>query len=83
MELESHYGLLLGIASPWEISSIDLQMQDKRVDIVIEYTYDQGPCPECSRLCPRHDRRKTLRWRHLDRMQFSTYLYCEISRVRC
>jgi len=83
MELEEHYGQLLGVKSPWEIASIDLKMQDQRVDIVIEYTDDQGPCPECGAICPKHDGRKKRTWRHLDTMQFSTYLYCEVPRVRC
>lgn len=83
MELEEHYGQLLGVKSSWEIASVDLKMQDQRVDIVIEYTDDQGPCPECGAICPKHDNRKKRTWRHLDTMQFSTYLYCEVPRVRC
>jgi len=83
MELEEHYGQLLGVKSSWEIASVDLKMQDQRVDIVIEYTDDQGPCPECGAICPKHDTRKKRTWRHLDTMQFSTYLYCEVPRVRC
>ncbi len=83
MELEEHYGQLLGVEAPWDISSIDLKIQDHRVDIVIEYTDDQGPCPECGTICPKHDDRKKRTWRHLDTMQFSTYLHCEVPRVRC
>ncbi len=83
MELEEHYGQLLGVETPWDISSIDLKIQDHRVDIVIEYTDDQGPCPECGTICPKHDDRKKRTWRHLDTMQFSTYLHCEVPRVRC
>ncbi len=40
MELEEHYGQLLGVKSPWKIASVDPKMQDQRVDIVIEYTDD-------------------------------------------
>ncbi len=83
MELEEHYGQLLGVETPWDISSIDLNMQDHCVDVVIEYTDDQGPCPECGTICPKHDDRKKRTWRHLDTMQFSTYLHCEVPRVRC
>lgn len=83
MELEEHYGQLLGVETPWDISSIDLNIQDHRVDIIMEYTDDQGPCPECGTICPKHDDRKKRTWRHLDTMQFSTYLHCEVPRVRC
>jgi len=83
MELEKHYSQLLGIGSPWEIHSIDLKLEEQRVDIVIEYTDDEGFCPECGSVSPRYDVRKSRTWRHLDTMQFSTYIHCEAPRVRC
>jgi len=69
--------------SPWEISSVALLMAQKKDGIVIEYTADQGICPECGTMCPKHDDRKARSWRHLDTMQFSTYLHCQLPRIRC
>ena len=83
MDIEEHYSQLLGIHSPWQISHVDLKMQEQRVDIEIEYAADEGPCPECGTICPKHDDRKRRSWRHLDTMQFATYLHCELPRVRC
>jgi len=83
MEIEDHYKLLLGIHSPWEISSVDLKLEQQQVDIVIEYSDDEGACPECGVNCPKHDNRKQRTWRHLDTMQFSTLLHCQVPRVRC
>lgn len=83
MELEEHYGQILGIESPWEILKVDLSMTDLRVDIFIEHTDDQGTCPECAAVCPQHDSRKERSWRHLNTMQFSTYLHSAVPRVRC
>jgi transposase len=83
MEIEDHYALLLGVHSPWEISSVDLKLEKHCVDIVIEYSADEGPCPECGIICPKHDDRKQRTWRHLDTMQFSTLLHCQLPRVRC
>lgn len=83
MDIEEHYGQLLGIHSPWHISHVDLKMQEQRVDIEIEYADDEGACPECGAICPKHDNRKRRSWRHLDTMQFATYLHCELPRVRC
>ena len=83
MEVEDHYSLLLGIHTPWEISSVDLKMQVQRVDIVVEYNDDTGPCPECEAISPKHDDRIPRTWRHLDTMQFATYLHCQLPRVRC
>lgn len=83
MEIEDHYSQLLGVNSPWDISSVDLDINEHQVDIVIEYTDDTGPCPECGVMCPKHDDRKERTWRHLDTMQFTTLLHCQIPRVRC
>jgi len=47
MEIEEHYHHLLGIQSPWQVSDVDLGIQENRVDIEIEYTDDVGLCPEC------------------------------------
>jgi len=83
MELEEHYGQLLGVNSPWEIYRIELKVENQRLDIWIEYTDDEGPFPECGATCPRYDTRKKCSWRHLDIVQFATYLHCEVPRVRC
>lgn len=83
MEIEDHYGQLLGINSPWLINQVDLKIHEQRVDIEIEYADDVGPCPECGAISPKHDDRKRRSWRHLDTMQFATYLHCEVPRVRC
>ena len=83
MEIEDHYSQLLGTQEPWEISKIDLDMSAHRVNIEIEYTDVTGACPECGANCPKHDDRKPRSWRHLDTMQFATYLHCSVPRVRC
>lgn len=83
MDISDHYSQLLGLHSPWLISDVKLDMANQRVDILIEYADDEGPCPECSAMSPRHDVREVRIWRHLDTMQFATYLHCRIPRVRC
>ena len=83
MEIEEHYSQLLGIHSPWEISRVDLKLPEQRVDIVIEFAGDCAPCPECGTVSPKHDNRQERTWRHLDTMQFGTYLHCQLPRVRC
>lgn len=83
MQIEDHYGLLLGLHSPWEINSVDLKLEQQQVDIIVEYVSDEGPCPECGTICPKNDDRKLRTWRHLDTMQFATQLHCQLPRVRC
>jgi transposase len=83
MEIEEHYGLLLGLQSPWNISNVNLRISEQRVDIVVEYSDVEGSCPECGAISPKHDDRKERTWRHLDTMQFATYLHCSAPRVHC
>lgn len=83
MEIEDHYALLLGIHSPWEISSVALNMTESRVDIEVEYVDTSGACPECGVTCPKHDDRERRTWRHLDTMQFATYLHAQLPRIKC
>lgn len=83
MDIEEYYSQLFGIRSPWIISHVDLKVQEQRVDIEIEYADDAGSCPERGTISPNHDSRKKRSRRHLDTMQFATYLHCEVARVRC
>ena len=83
MDVNDHYALLLGIHTPWDISDVALRLSEHRVDIVIEHTGEVDACPVCGAECPRYDLRPSRTWRHLDTMQFATYLHCETPRVKC
>ena len=83
MEIDEHYEILLGINSPWLISDVNLNVTTQQVDIVVEYPDETGACPECGAICPKHDNRKSRTWRHLDTMQFTTLIHCQLPRVRC
>lgn len=83
MDVSEHYALLLGINTPWELTDVDLNLSEHRVDISIEHTGEEDTCPECGVLCPRYDLRPSRTWRHLDTMQMATYLHCETPRVKC
>jgi transposase len=41
-----------------------------------------APCPECQELCSVKDFKSRM-WRHLDTMQFKTFLRCEVPRTDC
>lgn len=79
-----HYGLLLGIGSPWKVRKADLKIMERKVEIVIEHD-EQLPvlCPECSLACARHDHAPERTWRHLDVMQFTTLIRARIPRANC
>lgn len=83
-ELQTHYGLLLGLIPPWAVVSVDLDLPGKKVVIEVDYPADERvPCPECGRECRIKDHREKRIWRHLDTMQFETLVTCRMPRSDC
>lgn len=81
--LPSHYGRLLGLNPPWEVDEVRLELEDRTV--LISLRHGDGPfhCPKCEAAFPIHDHGAQRQWRHLDTMQFMTYLEARLPRVDC
>lgn len=83
-ELQKHYGLLLGVSSPWEVKTVDLKLGEKKVEIELDWQWGlDATCPECGRACSIHDRVPERTWRHLDTMQFVTLIRARTPRANC
>jgi transposase len=83
-ELETHYGTLLGISSPWKIEDVKINTDDKKVTIIV--TWPKGEkvlCPTCGKYHSVYDHRAERSWRHLDTMQFATIIKCCVPRCGC
>jgi transposase len=83
-ELQKHYALLLGIGSPWEVKTVDLNLEAKKVEIELGWQWGAAAkCPECGRECSIHDCAAERTWRHLDTMQFTTLIRARTPRADC
>jgi transposase len=83
-ELQKHYALLLGIGSPWEVKTVDLNLEAKKVEIELGWQWGAAAkCPECGRECSIHDCAPERTWRHLDTMQFTTLIRTRTPRSDC
>jgi transposase len=83
-ELHRHYGLLLGIKSPWEVQGVKLDMAGRRVEIRLEWGMGSTvACPECGQQCTVADHGPERTWRHLDTMRFETLIRARVPRSRC
>jgi transposase len=83
-ELHRHYGMLLGIQSPWGVSGVKLELAGKRVEIGLEWARGHGvSCAECGRECTIADHAPERTWRHLDTMQFETLIRARVPRSNC
>lgn len=83
-EIEKHYQLLLGLNSPWRIDGVNLDIEGTKVEIYISWPSGiKVLCPECNQECTIKDHREERTWRHLDTMQFATYIKCRVPRSNC
>jgi transposase len=83
-ELQRHYGLLLGVSSPWRVKDVELRLAIKEVEIELEWEWGQdAECPVCGRACSIYDSGPERTWRHLDTMQFRTVIRARTPRANC
>lgn len=83
-DLRAHYGQLLGLEWPWEVTSVDLKMEEQRVEIELKHAQRAAIlCAECGEQCSLHDHSPERTWRHLDTMQFETLLRARVPRSNC
>ena len=84
MELTSeHYAKLLGIEHPWKVDKVELHIGNARVDISLSYDSSKGICDLYDEQLPIYDYSPERTWRHLDTMQFTTYIHASTPRVKC
>jgi len=77
------YTQLLGIESPWQVSEVDLRLDEGEVDIYLERDASVPlVCPVCGRVAAGYDSRRR-KWRHLDMFQYKTYLIADVPRINC
>jgi len=76
------YRALLGVTAPWTVAGVDVDLTGQRVVVRVEAGAGPYPCPECGTSSRRYDG-KRRRWRHLDTMQFTTWIEADVPRVEC
>ncbi len=81
--LSTHYARLLGIDESWKVEDVNLQVDQRRVEIRLAHVGRGVSCPECGRTCGLADHADERRWRHLDTMQFVTEIVARLPRCRC
>lgn len=78
------YQQVLGLAEPWSVQRVALNVGEQRVDIYVEHEPGvRWRCPQCERELAVYDHVGERTWRHLDTCQFQTHLHARLPRVRC
>jgi transposase len=84
MESVELYRQLLGLTAPWTVERVELDMERQRVEVYVGHAPGQRfACPDCGQELAVYDHLGERTWRHLDSMQFLTYLHARPPRVSC
>ena len=77
------YAKILGLAEPWIVVDVDLDLPGKSVKVFLGRREGAALlCPECGVACPGYDS-QPRHWRHLDTCQFQTILQADVPRCAC
>ena len=81
--LLTHHARLLGIDESWKLEDVQLQADQRRVEIQLAHVGRGVSCSECGRTCGLAAHAEERRWRHLNTMQFVTEIVARLPRCRC
>ncbi len=77
------YQQILGDTTPWQVSTVRLDMASQAIEIEMALSEKElWGCPVCEAVMHKHDQERR-RWRHLDSCQFKTFLVADVPRVNC
>lgn len=82
------YQTLLGLTPPWEVTAVQITQPaaDRplgEVAVTVRWRPDTPlACPNCGSAAPRYDSRPR-RWRHLNTLQWKTFITADVPRVNC
>lgn len=81
MQNHEFFRFLLCLTPEWDIKEVKVDKEVNEIDIFIEYKGKIAYCPVIQKMCPVYDLRENRRWRHLNIMQYQTYINCRVPRV--
>lgn len=78
------FKMALGLKSPWEVKDVSFSVEEKRLDIDIDFPRGaEFACPVCGQKnCKAYDSQNS-EWRHLNFFQHTTYLHARRPRIDC
>ena len=79
---EDFFALVLNFGSDWKVDKVTINHQTEEVDVHILYVGLTAECPDTLEVFRVYDHRVNRRRRHLDTLQFKTYINCEVPRVK-
>lgn len=78
------FQLALGLKPPWKVSSSEFNLEQKRLDIKIDFLRGSTfSCPECGQVDLKAYDTVEKSWRHLNFFQHEAYLTARVAKTDC
>jgi transposase len=75
--------LILDFGDDWVVTELDTDHKEKEVYIYLEYNSDIYEDPETLEPARLYDHCEMREWRHLDILDYKSYIRCRVPRVKC
>ncbi|MFB6305625.1 MAG: transposase family protein [Flavobacteriales bacterium] len=76
------FNIILELTEDWVVREVIPDHESQDINIKVEHVGNKALCPVTKELCKKHDHANERSWRHLDTMQYKTYIHCRLPRVR-
>lgn len=83
MFTESFYNIILNLTEDWVVEHVETDVVKGEVSIQISFVGNQYLDEDSGLVCKLYDHAPSRRWRHLDTLQYRTYLVCRLPRIQC
>jgi transposase len=81
MFTENLFTKLLQLEQGWIVKSVETDFSEQEIHIEISCILDQFVDEETGEICKFYDRAPVRSWRHLDTMQYKTFIKCQLPRM--
>ena len=76
------FDLLLNLENNWQVKRVEADYKLSEINVFIEFIGNQAESPDTMETCKLYDRAPERTWRHLDTMQYKTYIKCKLPRIK-
>ena len=76
------FDLLLNLDANWQVVKVEADYAISDIKIVIKFIGKKVHCPETMELCSLYDHAPNREWRHLDTMEYKTFISCKLPRIK-
>jgi transposase len=77
------FNLILDFGDDWKVTKVEVNHKNKEVKLHLDYVGEHYLDPESREVAVLYDHTDYREWRHLDILQYKSYVSCRIPRVKC